>query len=181
MEFTKEEKSLLAEVLAKVLDDLCYSKVYGVYTNYGEMRFRMTERQHLVLLMVRDMLTERISRRVLSKDEKGVLQRLIDSRCAALHKEYFSELRRITDEYEARVSADFKDPSFQYPADGTYPPERAYLSGSEKARAKYIGEMRQLDGICDVLGLRTNHILDCVLRGKRSLTNWKRSIASIVK
>lgn len=98
----------------------------------------------------------------LDESEKELLQSMMDNRCQEITERYFAEIRKCEQKFIDDVKR-IKDISLQYPVFGSAPHERLFLLSCDQSFRRHRDEMRRLKGICDTLGLKTNHLLDRVL------------------
>lgn len=98
----------------------------------------------------------------LDKYERELLQSMINDRCQEITGRYFAEIRKYEQKFIDDVKK-IKDISLQYPVLGSAPHEQVFLSSCDQSFRRHRDEMRRLKGICDTLGLKTNHLLDRVL------------------
>ena len=98
----------------------------------------------------------------LCESEREQLQSMVDNRCQEITDRYFTEIRKYEQRFIDEVQR-IKDISLQYPVLGTAPHEQAFLSSCDQSFRRHRDEMRQLKGICDTLGLKTNSLLNRVL------------------
>ncbi len=98
----------------------------------------------------------------LDKYERELLQSMINDRCQEITDRYFAEIREHEKKFIDNVGK-IKGISLQYPVLGSAPHEQAFLSSCDQSFRRHRDEMRQLKGICDTLGLKTNHLLNRVL------------------
>ena len=98
----------------------------------------------------------------LCDSQRELLQSMIDNRCQEITDKYFAEIDKYRLEFIKKVR-EITDISSQFPVCGTAPHEQVFLSSCDQSFRRHRDEMRQLRGICNTLGLKTNPLLDRVL------------------
>lgn len=92
----------------------------------------------------------------LSGLRREYLQKLVDTRCSVITQHYYEEDHKL---HEAFKKASVNISTSQYPRVGTAPHEIEFLDQSSSLMQSYLAEMRELRGICESFGLKTNPLL----------------------
>lgn len=100
----------------------------------------------------------------LGRQERSLLQEMIDERCRVVTERYIEKRNKLSSEYlQDMMKPEFRAALSQYPVPGTDPRTVLYLESFDSLYQDHHDEMRRLLCICETLGLRTNPLLDHVL------------------
>lgn len=100
----------------------------------------------------------------LGRQERSLLQEMIDERCRVVTERYIEKRNKLSSEYlQDMMKPEFRAALSQYPVPGTDPRTVLYCESFDSLYQDHHDEMRRLLCICETLGLRTNPLLDHVL------------------